>query len=271
MIYKTVSVREVIARIIRNTGKNLPSELIEDMLEWIPEGIRKLQTKYTLETKFCEMEIRGHAAPLPPDLINLVAVEYEGLRLREGGDVRNLAAENPLNLYRENEPDVYQTDTTQHRDYDPETYPDNDYVTQYRGEDLVRVRPDDYIYEYYKIQLNCIQTSFDCGTITVHYRALPTCNDGYPLIPDNENYKTALYWYVLSMMLGAGYTHKVFNYVFANAEWEKYARRAINEITYPTIDTMEKWYRAGTRLVPPEHFYEDFRIGSEQIQDIYKS
>ena len=43
MIYTTTSVKEVIARIIRNTGKSLSSEYIEDMLEWIPEGIKKLR------------------------------------------------------------------------------------------------------------------------------------------------------------------------------------------------------------------------------------
>ena len=270
MIYKTTSVKEVIARIIRNTGKSLSSEYIEDMLEWIPEGIKKLQTKYTLYDSFEKINIVGHVAPLPCDLINIIAVEYEGHRLREGGDIRNLTAENPLSLYRENKPDVYETETASHTEYEPDTFPDNSYIEQHRGQDLKRVDSAKYNSEYYKIQMNCIQTSFECGEITLHYKTLPVCKDGYPEIPDNENYKTALYWYVLSMMLGAGYEHKVFKYDFAYMEWERFGRRAMNEITYPTVDTMERIYRAGTRLVPPEHFYEDFRINSEQIQPIVK-
>jgi len=269
MIYKTTSVKEVIARIIRNTGKSLSSEYIEDMLEWIPEGIRKLQTKYTLLNTYTQIRMTGHVACIPCDLINIIAVEYQGRRLREGGDIRNLTAPLPFSSYRENKDSIYGLDTSEHTNYE-ESYANNSYITQHRGDDLKRINTLEYSNEYYKIQLDCIQTSFEEGVITLHYRKLPVDNEGYPLIPDNENYKTALYWYVLSMMLGAGYEHKVFKYDFAYGEFERFSRRAINEIAYPSVDTMERIYRAGTRLVPPEHFYNDFRINSEQIQQITK-
>ena len=128
MIYKTTSVKEVIARIIRNTGKSLSSEYIEDMLEWIPEGIKKLQTKYTLQSAFELIQIEGHVAGLPCDLINIIAVEYKGHRLREGGDIRNLTSKYPLSLYREGDSEIWATDAAQ----DP-------YVNKYRGEDLKKV------------------------------------------------------------------------------------------------------------------------------------
>jgi hypothetical protein len=256
MIYKTTSVKEVIARIYRNTGKSMSSEYIEDMLEWIPEGIKKLKTKYTLQSTFTKIEIDGHVAGLPCDMMSLIAVEYNGHRLREGGDIRNLTAEMPLSLSRDSHPEVWETDTTEE--------------IEYTGQSLKPVNMADYNTDYYKIEMNCIQTSFECGEITLHYYKMPVCKDGYPLIPDNENYKTALYWYVLAMMLGAGFEHKVFRYDFAYREWERFARRAINEITYPSVDRMERYYRAWARLIPPEHFYEDFRINSEQIQEIRK-
>jgi hypothetical protein len=269
MIYKTTSVKEVIGRILRNTGKSMSSEYIDDMLEWIPEGIRKLETKYTLYNTSTTLEMVGHVASLPCDLINIIAVEYNGSRLREGGDIRDLTSKSPLSLDRESTSTVLETDTVNYNNYAPDTIPDNDYITEHRGLNLV-ASSSSANSEYYKLQMNCIQTSFEEGNIVLHYRKLPTCKDGYPLVPDNENYKTALYWYVLSMLLGAGYEHKVFNYNMAFQNWEMFARRAINQITYPSVDRMERIYRAGTRLVPPEHFYEDFRINSEQIQPIVK-
>jgi len=269
MVYNFVSSKQIIGRIARNTGKNLPSEYIDDLLEWIPEAIEKLHTKYTLVEDFKTLEISNHSAPLPCHLMVLNAVEYKGRRLREGGDIRNLKAPLPFSSRRGGEADLWETETT-NKDYSEDGI-NRQYIEELRGQDLVKSNVADYTAEYYKLQGNCIQTSFECGEITIHYSRLPLDREGYPLIPDNDNYKEALYWYCLMKMIEAGYEHKIFDWKHCWQMFESvYARRAINEIKYPSVDRMERIYRASARLVPPEHFYEDFRINSEQIQDIRK-
>jgi hypothetical protein len=265
MVYKTVSVKEVIARVIRNTGRNLPSEYIDDILEWIPEGIKKLKTRYNLKPLTATISISGHVGKLPCGLVAIEAIEYEGCRLREGGDVRDLEniVDNSL-LIGDNS---FELETTP-KDYSEESFPDNSYTEERRGEDLVRSPRDGYA-NYYKLVPNYIQTSFEEGEITIYGKQFPVDAEGYPLVPDNENYKEALYWYVMTKLIEAGYEHKFFTWQHCWNLFEKvYARRAINEIKYPSVDRVEKMYRAFVRLVPPEHFYDDFRQGSEQIQPI---
>lgn len=267
MLYTTTSVKPVIARVIRNVGKNLPSEYFDDILEWIPEGIKKLKTNYTVEEAPAKtIQIEGHIGALPCGIVGLLAVEYCGCRLREGGDVRHLPTA-PTDIAKQNELELWETDTETPKNYNPDEFPDNSYTEERRGEDLVRVGNQNQR-EYYKLVPNYIHTSFECGEITLYYMRLPVDEEGYPAIPDNENYKTALYWYVLMMMIGAGYEHNIFSYTDCEQRWEKYARMAINEVKYPTVDRMERIYRAFTRLIPPEHFYGDFRVGSEQIQQV---
>lgn len=265
-IYKYVSVKPIIARIFRNTGKNIVAEYIDDILEWIPEGIAKMNTRYTLKPVALVVPIVGHVGVIPCDLVHLVAVEHEGRRLREGGEIRGYSRDTstcesstapPSSI---GETSLYGLDTESNLEY----------VEKLQGQDLKRSSGGRTTDIAYKLMPGFIQTSLEEGELTIHYKALPLDCEGYPTIPDNENYKTALYWYVLSMMIGSGYKHKVFQYGDCEQRWEQFARRALNEIKYPTADGMERLYRAGTRLVPPEHFYEDFREGSEQIQDIVK-
>ena len=270
MIYTTVSVKTVIARIIRNTGKNLPSEYIDDILEWIPEGIKKLKTRYTLEPCTLNIEVVDHIGALPSGFY-LEGVQHEGQRLREGGDIRDLRTldEDDAFVNGNNELELWETDTTIPKDYSEEAFPDNSYTEERRGEDLVPTKKSNAQSKYYKLVPNYIHTSFETGMIKIYGKVLPKDEEGYPLIPDNENYKEALYWYVLMKLMEAGYEHKIFDWNHCHNMFEnKYARRAINEIKYPTVDRMERMYRAFIRLVPPEHFYEDFRVGSEQIQPI---
>jgi hypothetical protein len=268
MNYTTTTVKTVIAKIIRSTGKNLPSEYIEDILEYVPEGIKKLKTKMNVVPLTKVIEVKDHIGALPCGLLSINAIEYCGHRLREGGDIRDIKQTEDAFLSGTNTTDLWENDTSEDKDYSSESYPDNSYVEEVRGQDIVR-SPADSEAAFYKLVPNYIHTSFECGEITVHGNQLPLDEEGYPLIPDNENYKEALYWYVLTKLIESGYKHHLFDWNHCWNMFEKvYARRAINEIKYPNPDRVEKLYRAFIRLVPPEHFYDDFRSGSEQIQPI---
>ena len=58
------------------------------------------------------------------------------------------------------------------------------------------------------------------------------------------------------------------DYSFCTQEFERFAARALCEITYPSVDKMESLYRSTTRLIPAQHHWENFGAGLEQIQEI---
>lgn len=279
MKYPQTSAKRVLADIARNTGGKLPSAYHDDILEWLPEGIDMLTRTSTLETNSTpsvgeggEFIVKNHVKSLPCDLVTLLAVEDDSGRIiPEGGDITDLRtptiryAEGNLSSTRatvfEVDPMTHQTSTGL-----PTTAPGT--TIPIYGEDIRQVTDNKNTGSYYKISGNCIQTSFECGFIKLHYLARPLGEDGYPLIPDNQNFRTALYWYVLGMLIGAGFEHPVFNYDKTQANFELYAARAIGEITYPSLDEAARINRSFVRLVPPTHFYEDFFTGSEQTQSI---
>lgn len=285
-MHTSTSVKEIIARVIRNSGYKVPSTYLDDMLEWIPEGMDQLETKHTLVTKSTPSKdkvgsivTQNHVAKLPCGLVEILAVENDqGLRLYTGSDTTDVT--NQSTRYHNgtiNSEDLggrvtsFQVDPSLHNSLlGTELANTPAPSVPFKGEDIVR--DDDLQTEdYYKIQLDTIQTSQESMFIKIHYLSLPVDAEGYPLVVNNENYKSALYWYVMKQLIGAGFEHKVFNYQYCDDQFEKFGARALAEIKMPNEDRIAKVHRAfSSRLIPPYHYYEDFSIGIEQTQDIVK-
>jgi hypothetical protein len=264
------SAKLILGRVARNTGGKLPSMFHDDILEWISEGIDLLSNNNSIEITSTPddgqpkaLQVENHVVCIPKDCCGIIAIEDEyGRILPLGGDVTDLRSTSKSQQTGPNEarPSVWQTDGT----------PVVGNTTPIFGEDLQPVTSTNRSDNYYKISGSYIQTSFECGYIKVHYQRRPVDKEGYPMIPDLENFKQSLYWYVLKQLIGAGYEHKVFTYGQCDEEFEKYGQRAINELNYPSLDAAARANRATVRLIPPSHFYEDFFTGSEQVQEIRK-
>jgi hypothetical protein len=110
----------------------------------------------------------------------------------------------------------------------------------------------------YYTELDYINTSFCDGKIRVYYNEIPIDKDGFPLIPDNQNYKQALYWYVRGMMIGAGFTDPVFSYDQCEARCERHMARAMGEITYPSVDQAMASMEASNRLIFNDGAFDNF-------------
>jgi hypothetical protein len=52
--------------------------------------------------------------------------------------------------------------------------------------------------------------------------------------------------------------------------FEKYAGRALNEISYYTPDGAARLNRSFVRLIPPYHYFEDFNMSNEQSEHLRK-
>lgn len=284
MEYTRTSVKPVVAKIIRDIGKNnLDPGYVDSILEWIPEGMEELQTTHEMVTRStpdvdCEgaYYTKNHTVSLPKGLVYIRAVEDQyGSRLRLGTDETDIThqssrahtgAEGPFAGRSTN----FQADASEIVGgiQDEVTNP----VVPWDGRDLTQV-DDSQVTGYYKVQGGCLQTYSEAMFVKIHYDCLPTDDDGYPYIIDLHEYREALYWYVLSKLMAAGFEHKLFKGMqglsYVQQKFEEYAGLALGKIKLPDIDRAARLRDAfSLRLVPPYHFYEDFSVGGEQVQPI---
>jgi hypothetical protein len=281
--YPFCSGKQILARLIRNTGGKLPSAYHDDILEWMPEVIDMLCQTNTVTIKSTPscgepkaLWATNHLVCLPSDRINIIAVEDQyGRRIPEAAVDTDLSS--PTQRYISgsgsvNDPraTVFSVNPLNHQTADgtPTTQPGS--TVPVYGEDVTNTSSTNNTSMCYKLAGNYMQTSFQEGFVKIHYYARVLDESGYPMIPDNENFKSACAWYILSMLIGAGYEHKVFSFRDCEAQFEKYAARAAGEIGLMSPETMAKVNRVTVRLIEPFRFYEDFFTGAEQPEIITK-
>lgn len=251
MVYRSVSIDEVIGRVIRNTRVQ-DSAYIIDMHEWIPEAMRLLECKQQLIQLHEDLTTKFHKVRMPCGLQFIDAIEYKCHRLPHGNSVKDIHTPQPRR-HDSNGPFISVIGK--------QSVPDGNTIWVSTIEELNRLPFCDDA--YYQTELDHILTSFDCGPIRVHYHSVPVDARGLPLIPDNENFKEALYWWVRDRMQGAGFHDPVYKEGVCFQKFEFYSARAIGEITYPSPDEMEQRVNTLSRFIPPENYYENFFKVSE--------
>lgn len=278
---RLVSGKKIVARVLRGTNYKIPSSYLDDILEFIGEALGELQVTNSLITTSTgdidcpdEVLVTNHCAPLPCGLVHILAVEDEfGRRLPEGTDTTDITSQTSVrhsseesarpNTFNVN-PYVHQTSSGLPEDEAP------DASVPYFGEDVTSTSTTNRTNNYYKVQGNYIQTSFEEGYIKIHYLSIPVGEDGYPLIPENAAFESALEWYVIKRLIGSGYQHPVFTYDYADQQYEKMASRGMNEVSYYSPEGAAKLNRSFVRLIPPVTYYDDFNISGEQPEILRK-
>lgn len=281
------SVREVLQRIVRNSGHKIPGQYRDDMLEWIPEGIEEIggfpDNKYIICSTpsygaVGALITKNHSVQLPCGLIDVIAVEdIQGKRVRYGSDETDLQNQstryhsgtpnNPMGSIRASN---FQMDAFSVEGGISDTVTDTSVA--WDGSDILQ-QPFGDLVNYYIIQEDTIQTAAEEVFIKIHYWARPTDKDGFYRFPDLGDYKSALYWYTMKMLVGAGYEDKIFKglqgVTYCEQQFEKYAALALGSLRSPGVDKLERLRTSfSERMIPPRYAYNDFFIGKEQIQPI---
>jgi hypothetical protein len=278
MIYSTTSSREVIARVVRNTRLQ-DSSFLSDMNEWLPEAMGYMKTKVALQPFYQDVKISFHRGRLPCGLQAMSAVQHKGYRLRyydpgvAAGGLQS-TIDNAASVY----PGIPLRGTTVfgthlvRREAEDEGIP-----VEFLETDLCKVMDMDFLPgHWYYTELDHITTSFEKGIIRIHGRRIPVDAKGFPLIPDDELYKEALYYYARAKMIGAGYTDKVFSEAVCMQRFEDYAQRAISRITYPSVDQVEGQVGRLSRLIMADDYWDSFgnpgperQYGMENTDTLY--
>lgn len=248
MIYQSCSIDEVIGKVIRHTRVK-DTAFIIDMHEWIPECMRLMNTHMQYVPDYKDVEIKFHKGKLPCGLVFIEAVEWCGARLRYGNSVKHPQAPDcDTDVEQINGAFVsipYKAGTAN------STYSfSSDIKSVYKLPACSN--------QWYQVELGRILTSFEEGWVRIFFRKTPTDARGLPLIPDNENYKQALYWYTRACMIGAGFEDRIFGWDQCNQNYEFYAARAVTEIDFPSPDEMETRLNTQLRLIFPQDYFDNF-------------
>lgn len=284
-VYSLVSGKVILTQVIRGLGYKLPSTYTDDVLEWIAEGLGLMQVTNSLVIESTgdngapgAINISNYCAKLPCGFVILIAVEdSQGNRLPEGSDqtdLRSTTKSRGVNVLQNTRVSSFQVDPFQHQTDTglptnkagniPPYYIDGDDIKPSTVVDSARTK------HYYKLQGNYIQTSFESGYVKLHFYAIPVCSEGYPLIPDNANFKMGLEWHIIKRLIGSGYKHPVFTYDYAHQQCELYMNRGMSEVSFPTPEGAARLNRSLIRLIPPYNSYEDFFVNNEQPERLFK-
>lgn len=105
----------------------------------------------------------------------------------------------------------------------------------------------------FKTQGRVIYVTFPKGRIGVAYKAIPVDENGYPMLPDNENFLAALEAYIKKMVFTVKFdTGKIAGPVLQNAaqDYAWLAGQLSSEFTVPSVSEAEAISRAMTHLIP---------------------
>ncbi len=250
MFYKTVSIKEVIGRIVRNTGLN-DSTWIPDIYVWIFEQMETCRVRTVLQPKSEKILVRNHTVTFPCDLVTLDAVTLNSFRLKKSKtllDVPKIESQvNSQNIFVTTETSTTVTETNK-------VTTTTSKETEFKYNVSLQTLPYSST-DFYKLVANGIQLSFTDKEIILYYLGYETDSEGIITIPDNEALKKAIYWYVLTMMIGAGYTHPVFKYEYCNQEYTTWTRRAINELRDWTPESCANFEKMWVTMLPVDSVY----------------
>ena len=295
MLYKYISSKRIISKVLTDLDLGEENIRITDLLEWIGESLLKVGSfpqfiiRTTGRADLPVLEISNYQSELPYDFHSLIQVSY------------STSASGPFYPMR------YATGSY---DYNPEV---ND-VTDTGVEDitstsnlvtlcmqlynlsyadaLVKVNTEvntrevlnslltststsisditdstDYTYT---IRGGYIKTNQSTGYLQLSYQAIPTDIEGYPLIPDNESYVEALYWYcVMKLYYPKWVTGTIRDAVYYDARrsWNYYRKQAYGEAMMPDKGQLESIKNTWLRLIPNINEYDTSfsNLGQQEI------
>lgn len=218
-IYKSISAKFIIAKIHRDIGLE-DLNYTADIVEWIGEALEFIGSATQLVPKTATLLVDSHKAVLPEDFVQLQQLRY---KTDQGGYI--------------------------YLRYNPTSFnPHNGASPNWQAKTE----------ETYSLTPGYIQFDFEKGQAQVSYLALPTDDEGFPLVPDNQYFREALMWYCLYKLLMRGYTPKSKDITLeaAQHQWKFYCSGARNQANYPDIGQYQRFADTWVGLIPNNKLFD---------------
>ena len=304
MIYKNTSVKRVIAKVFTDLDLQEGEHRIGDMIEWAGEALEKIGAfpsfinKVTGKDGSPILNVVNYQAPLPCDFHRMIQVSYSvdetgpfypmryatgsfdhGSILNTNMDNASSSDENPesslitltMSLY-----DLSYAAALLKLNDEPDIRSQlNSMLNQMDGAAVTTTDIIDTTFDYtYVITPGYIKTNQSAGYIMMAYQAIPTDNEGFPLIPDDASFFEALYWYITMKLMYPKWVQGSVRdgiYFDARRSWNYYCKQAYGNALMPNKDQLESIKNTWNRLVPElNEWNTDFStLGQRQI--IYNS
>jgi len=301
MIYKTTSVKTVIAKVFSDLDLQEGTHRISDMIEWAGEALEKIGAFPSFVNRVTGRDdqpllvINNYQAKLPCDFHRVIQVSFSEnitgpfypMRYGTGSydhnrketevssDIEGIWPESALitlamQLYDETYEEALNrinTDSVNRSVL-------NGLLNQMSSLGKGGNKTDSYIEtttDYvYVISSNYIKTNVETGYIMMAYQAIPTDGYGYPLIPDDASFIEALYWYITMKLLYPQWKQgsvRTEVYYDARRSWNYYCKQAYANAMLPNTDQLESIKNSWNRLVPElfEHSTGFSTLGERQI------
>ena len=125
----------------------------------------------------------------------------------------------------------------------------------------------------YTIQGGIITTSFSDGYVQASYKALATDEDGFPMVPDDQDTLLAIEYYILfrfiePLWIVGKITDKAFEYIVQQKSW--YLGAANTSLQIASIDHLEAITSTINRLILNSTAHDSFYKGQGKRERIKK-
>jgi hypothetical protein len=314
MTYNLVSVKRVIAKVYTDLGLQEGDVPVSDMIEWSAEALEKIGAPTVLTTKITGKEgipltpIVDYQAQLPLDYFSIMQVAYTDTSTGSDTFIPMKYASGSFEERQGMTSDVTNTfisDSTAATSYITTddlldlvvrlydlTYAEalEKLNTEPEIESLLKSligTPPESSLSYDRNTVNIeqleyvltpgyIKTNVREGYLMIAYKAVPTDEEGFPMVPDNASFIDALYWYINMKIKYMQWTQgKIRDIIYQHAEqkWNFYVKQAYGRAMMPaTLDEMESLKNAWMRLLPVTNAGDSFfkYIGQQESLRTYR-
>lgn len=245
---KYTSIGELVGSVIRRSRLK-DTSLIADINEWISECMEILRTTVELHPMSAEVSIGFHQGHYPCGMVEIYCVEYNSCQLSYNNDLRDPRARRTKPAYTSTEGDslhisVITNRTTPYvnQGWDSTTYP---------WSSLPHHKE-----HWYKLDGRHVLTSMETAEVIVHGGGVHVDANGFLMIPDIGSYKEAIRRFVGGRIAGVMGDVKLEQ--LRDAEFETWAGRAVEEITYPSVDKMQATTDRLVTMLPRLNYYDNY-------------
>jgi hypothetical protein len=256
MIYNLVSIKKVIAKVATDLNWNEETHRISDCIEWAGEALKKVGaypqfvTKVTGKDEVPLLVIEDYQAKLPTDLYSINQVAYSSSITAPYYPMR--AA---MGSYSSNHGTTLQYGTVNDV---PSNTTSSENITTFSGD------------RQYSIVGGYIKTNIKEGYLLLSYQAIPVDDDNYPMVPDDESFFEALYWYInMKLMYPKWVAGQIRDAVYydAKSSWNYYRKQAYGNAMMPNSDELETIKNVWIRLIPEINASKSFysNIGDQEF------
>lgn len=189
----------------------------EDIALYLTNLLSLVGSPFIFNKKVDIITIKNYKAPLPCDLIQIEGTRYK----LNCNNCKFIPLKWASNIYH----------SSMHCQNCPDLTCDSEYS--------------------YSLNNGYIYTSFEEGEVQMAYLSISTDDEGFPMIPDNTQFKQALKYYILWQYAEPSYyrgevTDKVYNDIKQQYAW--YVGAATNAFNMPSMDRMESMKNGLVRL-----------------------